>query len=90
MLWSEQSEPVPSMSQAALIDPPITIEAFDAFLEAQRDDESWELVEGSILCMTNPTEDHEQIAGNIGAPLKLAMDAQGCRTVPRRHGRPAL
>ena len=30
--------------------------------------------------MTNPTEVHEQIAANIGAPLKLAMDARGCRT----------
>jgi Uma2 family endonuclease len=30
--------------------------------------------------MTNPTEMHEQIAGNIGAPLKLAMDPRGCRT----------
>jgi Uma2 family endonuclease len=30
--------------------------------------------------MTNPTEVHEQIAANVGAPLKLAMDARGCRT----------
>jgi Uma2 family endonuclease len=30
--------------------------------------------------MTNPTETHEQIAANIGAPLKRAMDARGCRT----------
>ncbi|WP_338068012.1 hypothetical protein [Methylobacterium currus] len=29
--------------------------------------------------MTNPTENHEQIAGKIGAPLTLAMDALGCR-----------
>jgi hypothetical protein len=29
--------------------------------------------------MTNPTKDHAQTAGNIGAPLKLAMDPQGCR-----------
>ena len=42
--------------------------------------ESAELVEGAIIMMTNPTETHEQIAGNIGAPLKLAMDARGCRT----------
>lgn len=58
----------------------MTIAAFDAFLEGQRDDALWELVAGSIVAMTNPTEDHEQIAGNIGAPLKLAMDPQGCRT----------
>jgi Uma2 family endonuclease len=30
--------------------------------------------------MTNPTETHEQITSNIGAPLKLAMDPRGCRT----------
>src|SRR3979490_3139551 len=30
--------------------------------------------------MVNPTETHEQIASNIGAPLKLAMDRRGCRT----------
>ena len=68
------------MSQAALLDPPVTAEAFDAFLGGQRDGSAWELVDGRIVAMTNPTEDHEQIASNIGAPLKLAMDAQGCRT----------
>jgi len=67
------------MSQATLTDPPVTIAEFDAFLEAQRDDALWELVDGRIMAMTNPTEDHEQIAGNIGAPLKLAMDPKGCR-----------
>jgi Uma2 family endonuclease len=30
--------------------------------------------------MVNPTQTHEQIAANIGAPLKLAMDRRGCRT----------
>jgi len=58
---------------------PVTIEAFDAFVEAQADTAEFELVEGVIVMMTNPTEVHEQIAGNIGAPLKLAMDARGCR-----------
>jgi Uma2 family endonuclease len=59
---------------------PVTIDAFDAFVEAQADTVLLELVEGVIVMMTNPTEVHEQIAGNIGAPLKLAMDARGCRT----------
>jgi Uma2 family endonuclease len=67
------------MSQATLTEPLVTIAEFDAFLEAQRDDALWELVGGQVVAMTNPTEDHEQIAGNIGAPLKLAMDAKGCR-----------
>ncbi len=59
---------------------PVTIDAFDTFVEAQADTTLFELVEGVIVMMTNPTEVHEQIAGNIGAPLKLAMDARGCRT----------
>jgi len=59
---------------------PVSIGAFDTFLAAQADTTLFELVEGIIVMMTNPTEVHEQIAGNIGAPLKLAMDARGCRT----------
>ncbi len=59
---------------------PVTINVFDAFVEAQADTALFELVEGVIVMMTNPTEVHEQIAANIGAPLKLAMDARGCRT----------
>jgi len=67
------------MSEAVQADPTVTIAEFDAFLDAQQDDALWELVAGRIVAMTNPTEAHEQIAGNIGAPLKLAMDAKGCR-----------
>jgi Uma2 family endonuclease len=59
---------------------PVTIEAFDTFVEAQADIALFELVEGDIVMMTNPTEVHEQIASNIAAPLKLAMDPRGCRT----------
>ena len=58
----------------------VTIGEFDAFVAAQADSALFELVDGQIVMMSNPTESHEQIAGNIGAPLKLAMDAQGCRT----------
>jgi Uma2 family endonuclease len=59
--------------------PSVTILEFDRFLEAQRDDTLWELVEGDIVAMTNPSQRHEQIAGNIGAPLKLELRDQGCR-----------
>ena len=59
---------------------PVTIEAFDNFVSAQADTTLFELVEGVIVMMTNPTETHEQITSNIGAPLKLAMDPRGCRT----------
>lgn len=57
----------------------MTIEAFDAFVEAQADTAMFELVDGALVMMSNPTETHEQIASNIGAPLKLAMDVRGCR-----------
>ena len=66
------------MSEAILTEPSVTTVEFDAFLDSQQDDSSWELVAGRIVAMTNPTEVHEQIASNIGAPLKLAMDPIGC------------
>ena len=65
----------------------VTVEGFDAFVGAQADTALFELVEGVIVMMTNPTEVHEQIAGNVGAPLKLAMDARGCRTYHTLRGR---
>ncbi len=68
------------MSHALRRNDPMTILAFDAFVEAQADTTMFELIDGAIVMMTNPTETHEQIASNIGAPLKLAMDARGCRT----------
>ena len=58
----------------------VTTAAFDEFIAAQADTAEFELVEGVIVMMANPTETHEQIAGNIGAPLKLAMDLRNCRT----------
>ena len=67
------------MSEAILTEPSVTIAEFDVFLDSQQDDSLWELVAGRIFAMTNPTEVHEQIASNIGAPLKLAMDPIGCR-----------
>lgn len=59
---------------------PLTIADYDRFVDVQKDDREWELVDGTLVMMSNPTENHEQIAGNIGAPLKLAMDALGCRS----------
>jgi Uma2 family endonuclease len=57
-----------------------TIAAYDAFVDARADADEFELVDGMIVMMANPTETHEQIASNIGAPLKLAMDQRGCRS----------
>lgn len=68
------------MADAAHQPHPLTIAEYDRFVEAQHDDREWELVEGELVMMGNPTENHEQIAGNVGAPLKLAMDAAGCRS----------
>ena len=42
------------MSEAILTEPPVTIAAFDAFLDSQQDDSLWELVAGRIVAMTNP------------------------------------
>ena len=67
------------MSHAMLDGPPVTILDFDVFLAVQGNDDLWELVAGNIVAMTDPTELHQQIAANIGAPLKLAMDRQDCR-----------
>ena len=67
------------MSHALLDDPPVTILDFDAFLAVQGDETLWELVAGQIVAMTNPTELHEQIVGNIGVPLRLWMEARDCR-----------
>jgi Uma2 family endonuclease len=57
-----------------------TIADYDAYTSSSAEDEQYELVDGDIVMMANPTETHEQIAGNIGAPLKMAMDGRGCRT----------
>jgi len=68
------------MSHAIEVDrPAVTIAEFDAFLESQDDEFIWELVAGEIVGMTNPTLNHEQIAGNIGAPMNLALRDRGCR-----------
>jgi len=58
----------------------MTIAEFDQFVEGVADGKKFELFDGKPLLMSNPNETHEQIASNIGANLKLAMDKRGCRT----------
>src|SRR5271168_2847116 len=58
----------------------VMIAEFDAISEKATEARDYELIDGEIVMMTNPTETHEQIASNVGAPLKLAMDKRGCRT----------
>ncbi|MBC7800266.1 MAG: Uma2 family endonuclease [Gemmatimonadaceae bacterium] len=68
------------MSQALHDNPPVTIAEFDAFLLAQPDARAWELVDGQIVGMTNPSTTHEQIVSNVGVRLKLSADDRGCQT----------
>jgi Uma2 family endonuclease len=58
----------------------MTIAEFDEFVESVPDGRKYELSDGAPVLMSNPNETHEQIVGNIGAPLKLAMDKRRCRT----------
>jgi Uma2 family endonuclease len=58
----------------------MTVAEFDEFVAAVTEGREYELIDGELVMMTNPTETHEQIASNIAAPLKLAMDRRGCRT----------
>ena len=68
------------MAQALKPEPRVGIAQFDAFVAGLADAPDYELVDGEIVLMSNPTETHEQLAANIGAPLKLAMNKRGCRT----------
>jgi len=68
------------MSHAVALPPPTTIAAFDEFLASQPDDSAWELIDGGILAMTNPTANHEEIVGNLSAALRPMMPAdRRCR-----------
>ena len=68
------------MSDTAARDAPSTIADYEAFIAERPGEERWELVDGVIVMMTNPTENHGQIAMNLAAPLKATLDAAGCRT----------
>ena len=70
-----------TMSQALALpdDHPVATADFERFLEAQQDDERWELVAGRICMMTNPDGRHELIVGNLGGPLHAAMRKRGCQ-----------
>jgi Uma2 family endonuclease len=63
----------------------VTIAEFDEIAEKATEARDCELIDGEIVMMTNPAETHEQIASNIGARLKLAMDSR----LPHLSGRHA-
>ena len=46
------------MSHAVVIAYPVTVAAFDAFVDAEPEDTKWEPVNGQILAMSNPTTGH--------------------------------
>ena len=63
----------------AVVDHPVTVAAFDAFVAGQPEEAAWELIDGEIVAMTNPTGRHGQIAMNLGLQLRPAADRAGCR-----------
>ena len=65
------------MSHALIDAAPTTIAEFDAFLDHQTDSRGWELVDGAILGMTNPSAAHEHIVSNIGFRLKQVAMTRG-------------
>jgi Uma2 family endonuclease len=68
------------VSEAVALPPPLTVAAFDTFLAGQRDDTRWELIDGRILAMTNPSLAHAEIVGNISGALRPIMPAdRRCR-----------
>ena len=57
---------------------PVTIAEFDDYVERQGDDSClFELLDGVIVMMPEPTLRHAHMVGNFGAPLKLATDRRG-------------
>lgn len=60
---------------------PVTIAAFDSYLETVSDPSLYELVEFDVIMMSNPTETHEVIVANISRHLNPAMDRRGCFTL---------
>jgi Uma2 family endonuclease len=72
---------LPLMSHGLALpdDRPVSTAEFERFLDAQRDHERWELVDGRIYMMTNPDGRHELIVGNLGGPLHAALRKRGCQ-----------
>lgn len=68
------------MSEAAILPPPQTIADLNAFLAGLRGDGAWELVDGRIVAMTNPSLDHAELVDNLATPLRAAMPPdRSCR-----------
>ena len=58
---------------------PMTVREFDNFVETQKGDERYELIDGAVVMMASAPEVHGVLVGNIGAPLHQAMRKRNCR-----------
>ncbi len=64
------------MAEAAQrIPPPLSIEAFRAWIESRPGEERWELIDGVPVMMAPATRDHQRIASNLEQLLNRALKA---------------
>lgn len=63
----------------AVAEPPTTIAEFEAFTARQPHGVQWELVDGLMKAMTNPTEAHALIVAALFRAMDSAARDQGCR-----------
>ncbi len=62
------------MAEAAQrIPPPLSIEAFRAWIESRPGEERWELIDGVPVMMAPATRDHQRIASNLEQLLNRAL-----------------
>ena len=54
--------------------PPLSIQAFRAWIETRPDEERWELIDGVPMMMTPPTKAHQRIASNVERLLNDALE----------------
>ena len=77
------------MAEAAQrIPPPLSIEAFRAWIESRPGEERWELIDGVPVMMAPATRDHQRIASNLGgpdAPAAIVASSSSFSTAPSRR-----
>jgi Uma2 family endonuclease len=57
--------------------PPLSIEAFRAWIESRPDEEHWELIDRARVMMAPATRDHQRIASNLEQLLNQALKTHG-------------
>ena len=68
------------MARAAARLRKVTIAEFDEIAEKATEARDYELIDGEIVMMTNPTRRTSRSLRTSAPRLKLAMDSRGCRT----------